>query len=60
MKYACKECRRVLSQKECYHCKKDSTTNDWGGLLIVIDPDNSRIAQETGFTTPGKYALKIR
>jgi len=60
MKFVCKECRRVLSSKECYFCKKESGVSDWGGLLIIINPENSKIAQETGFTSPGKYALKIR
>jgi len=60
MKFACKECRRVLNSKECYFCKKESGESDWGGLLIIINPENSKIAQETGYTSPGKYALKIR
>ncbi|HPR41834.1 MAG TPA: transcription elongation factor subunit Spt4 [Candidatus Methanofastidiosa archaeon] len=60
MKFACKECRRVLTTKECYFCKKESGESDWGGLLIVIDPERSNISKETGYKVPGKYALKIR
>ncbi|MHC1598722.1 MAG: transcription elongation factor subunit Spt4 [Candidatus Methanofastidiosia archaeon] len=60
MKYACKECKRVMAQKECYYCKKESGSNDWGGLLIIIDPENSEISERSGYTVPGKYALKIR
>lgn len=59
MKYACKECRRVSNQERCYYCNKDCS-NDWGGLLIIIDPENSVIAKKSGYTAVGKYALKVR
>ena len=60
MKYACKECRRVMAEERCFYCKKDTGTTDWGGLLIIIAPENSNIAKKTGYTAVGKYALKVR
>jgi RNA polymerase subunit RPABC4/transcription elongation factor Spt4 len=60
MKYACKECRLDIADKDCYYCKKEYGTSDWGGLLIIIDPTNSVIAKKTGYTSVGKYALTVR
>ncbi|MHC1605563.1 MAG: transcription elongation factor subunit Spt4 [Candidatus Methanofastidiosia archaeon] len=60
MKYACKECKRILPQKECYVCKNDNVSDDWGGIFVVIDPKNSEIAKEMGYKTPGRYALRVR
>ena len=34
-------------------------TPDWQGIVLVADPEQSRIAKTLGITVKGKYALKV-
>ncbi len=59
---ACKDCNRVLSAKAelCPICKKANFSDEWHGLVVIIDPKNSIMAEKLGINAPGKYALKVR
>jgi DNA-directed RNA polymerase subunit E" len=37
-----------------------TTSTNWSGLLIIIDPERSDIAQELNINIPGEYALRVR
>ena len=37
-----------------------STSNNWSGLLIITDVENSEVARELGITKAGEYALRVR
>lgn len=56
---ACPGCNYVSFEKTCPLCGAE-TSADWTGLIVVIDPDESQLAQELNITTPGRYALKVR
>ncbi len=47
------------SGSECEICKNDELTRNWRGLVVVYDPEESKIAEEIGVTTPGKYAVQV-
>lgn len=43
-------------------CPNDHSTelsSEWSGLVVVVDPDRSKIAKTIQVKTPGRYALKV-
>lgn len=56
---ACRECHRVVDGDTC-PIHGDTLTDDWVGYAIIVDPENSEIAEKMKVETPGKYALKVR
>jgi len=69
---ACKKCRRILKKDEieemvkenpsirCPICKSTDLSEDFSGHVIIVDPENSEIAEKLGVTLPGNYALRVR
>lgn len=57
---ACRNCRLLIYGNVCPNCKSTSLTDDYSGLLIVIDPEKSEVAKRAGITKAGRYALKVR
>ena len=56
---ACTRCHRIMEDERCAICNV-STSKNWSGFLIVVDPENSDIAKELNITLPGEYALRVR
>jgi len=64
---ACRKCKCVTIGKICPACKSSDLTPDWQGIVIVANPEESRIAKTLKITVkylkkvnvPGKYALKV-
>lgn len=61
-KLVCRECYRVLEADEeiCPVCGSESLSDDWAGYVVIIDPEESEIAEKMGVDREGKYALKVR
>lgn len=57
---ACKNCRMISAGPVCPNCKSTNLSDDWTGLVIVIDPNNSEIAKKMVIKTSGKYAIRVR
>jgi len=59
---ACVRCKALVPPKEesCPYCGYRVFSDDWVGLVVVIDPERSVVARELGFKKPGIYALKVR
>ncbi len=59
---ACRKCRAIVdrSAEKCPYCGSTDLTDDWEGMIIVIDPENSAVAKLLGITKPGRYAIKVR
>ena len=55
---ACRNCRRLTTEKVCPYCGSTNLTPSWKGMAIIIDPE-SEIAKEMGVKEPGKYALFV-
>jgi DNA-directed RNA polymerase subunit E" len=56
---ACTKCHRLMEEDRCAVCNL-ATSKNWSGFLIIVDPDNSPIAQELHINLPGEYALRVR
>lgn len=59
---ACKNCNRVVSERAelCPNCKTSNFSDEWHGLVAIINPKRSIIAERLEIKAPGKYALKVR
>ena len=56
---ACRKCKRVTTEKVCPVCKSSDLTPDWSGVVLIVDPSNSKIADTLKITSSGKYAIKV-
>jgi DNA-directed RNA polymerase subunit E" len=57
---ACTSCHFITKDNACPRCKSPSLSDDFGGLLIVFDPEKSAIAKSMNIKEKGRYALKVR
>jgi len=57
---ACRECSYLTTETTCPNCKSTNFSDDYSGLVIVLDPENSAIAKAMKVTKKGRYALKVR
>lgn len=60
MSRACKVCKIITEDPSCPICKGTDLSDDYSGLLVVVDPEDSQLAQKMGIKEAGRYALKIR
>ncbi len=57
---ACRHCQNISEETVCPVCNNTDFSDDYSGLLVVFDPDNSILAEKLETTEAGNYALKIR
>ena len=57
---ACKNCRFISNGSVCPNCKSTNLSDDWTGLVIVVDPEKSEIAKKMRIKAPGRYAVRVR
>lgn len=57
---ACRSCKAISMGSICPNCKSTNLSDDWSGLVIIFDPENSEIAKKMGVDKPGRYAIRIR
>ncbi len=58
---ACKECNRIVEDAdECPVCKNNDLSSSWSGLVVIYEPEDSKIAERLEVQTPGKYAIRAR
>lgn len=57
---ACRDCHRVTREEVCPACGSDSLSDDWSGYVVIIDPEESEIADKMEVELAGSYALKVR
>ena len=60
MPRACRTCKVITNESTCPICKGTELSDDYSSLLIVLDPDNSLLAEKLEAKEAGNYALKIR
>ena len=56
---ACRKCKCVTTGKICPACKSSDLTSDWEGIVVVANPEESRIAKTLKITVKEKSALKV-
>ena len=59
---ACVKCKRLVEPKVgvCPNCGSRVFSDDWVGLVIILDVENSIVSKKLEITSPGMYALKVR
>lgn len=57
---ACKNCRFISNGPVCPNCKSTNLSDDWSGLVVILDPSISEVAKKMGITAAGRYALRVR
>jgi len=56
---ACRKCHMLTTEKKCPNDGSTELSGEWSGLVIVLDPKKSQVAQTLGIKVPGRYALKV-
>jgi transcription elongation factor SPT4 len=56
---ACRKCKTLTSEKSCPNCGSTELSNEWAGLIVIINPGRSQVAKTLGIEKPGRYALKV-
>ena len=57
---ACNKCHKITTGSVCPRCKTTSLSDDFSGLVIIIDPEESEIAKAMEINEKGRYALRVR
>ncbi len=57
---ACANCHFVTKENVCPKCRSTTLSEDFGGIVIVFDPENSAVAKAMKIKDKGRYALKVR
>jgi len=50
----------LTKERTCPKCRTTSLSDDFSGLVIIFDPENSVIAKAMNIKEKGRYALKVR
>jgi RNA polymerase subunit RPABC4/transcription elongation factor Spt4 len=57
---ACTTCHLITTGHVCPRCKTPTLSDDFGGLVIIFNPEGSAIAKVMKIKEKGHYALKVR
>jgi len=57
---ACSTCHVITTGNICPRCKTPTLSDDFSGLLIIFNPEDSAIAKVMNIKKEGRYALKVR
>jgi DNA-directed RNA polymerase subunit E" len=57
---ACKNCRYISNGPICPNCKSTNLSDDWSGLVVIVDPSASEVAKRMGIKAAGRYAVRVR
>ena len=56
----CRKCHYIADESVCPNCKSTDLSDDFGGLIIIMDPEKSVIAQAMKAKKKGRYAIRVR
>ena len=58
---ACRKCKALVDKDVgvCPICGSIDFTDEWEGVVIIIDPEKSLVAKMLGIEKPGRYAIKV-
>ncbi|MCD6537280.1 DNA-directed RNA polymerase, subunit E'' [Candidatus Bathyarchaeota archaeon] len=57
---ACRRCHLITDKSVCPQCKSTDLSDDFSGIVIILDPENSEIAKLMNISRKGRYAVRIR
>lgn len=58
---ACTKCRFLVPHEvgKCPVCGNESFTENWSGMVIIVDVGKSEIAKILDIKVPGRYAVRL-
>ncbi|RLG87884.1 MAG: DNA-binding protein [Thermoprotei archaeon] len=58
---ACRSCKLLVphDEEKCPNCGSTSFTEEWDGMIIIIDPEKSWVAKRLNIKKPGRYAIRL-
>ena len=58
---ACKKCGALVdsSTNICPVCGSTEFTDNWEGIIVILDPSISELAKELGIEKAGLYAIRV-
>lgn len=57
---ACKNCKMIFEGDKCPRCKNTDSTESWKGRVVILNPEQSEIAQKLKIKEKGVYAIKTK
>jgi len=57
---ACTNCHFLTKENVCPKCRGTNFSDDFNGLVIIFDPENSEIAKAMNIKEKGRFALRVR
>jgi len=59
---ACIKCKLLVpfNVEECPNCGSREFSEEWEGMVIILDAERSQVAKKLGIEKPGRYAIKLR
>ncbi|MCW1301061.1 MAG: transcription elongation factor subunit Spt4 [Candidatus Nanoarchaeia archaeon] len=59
IEYACKKCHALSTERKCKCCGSTEVSTNWSGVIIVLDPSKSKIAELLKLRAPGEFAINV-
>ena len=57
---ACKKCKRIIEGgSKCPKCGSEELSDTFKGKVVILNPEQSEIAQHLGVKEKGHYAVKV-
>jgi DNA-directed RNA polymerase subunit E" len=57
---SCRNCHLISEESVCPNCKSKEFSEDFTGLVIVVEPETSAISKVLNIKKKGRYAIRIR
>jgi len=57
---ACKNCKMIFEGDKCPKCESKDSTESWKGRVLILNPEQSEIAQKLKIKEKGAYAIKTK
>ena len=57
---ACKICNAIYEGAKCPKCESKESTESFKGRIVVLNPENSEIAQKLNIKIKGNFAIRTR
>lgn len=57
---ACRDCHYISTGSICPNCNASNLSDDFSGVVVIIDPEGSAIARAMKVKKAGHYALRVR
>ena len=55
---ACKKCKSIFEGIQCPKCGSNEFADNFKGRVVIINPENSEIAQHLNLKEKGSFAIK--